>query len=301
MEPAEQAQPIIIYNFDQVCIEGKREVIHFDYSKVVEVVDSIMEKCKEDLTKAEENTLRANLEDLVKGEVQARDQANKRMNKAPEECVHVTKQHKLYAGAQYPSMKQQSIHELQCGDDWKPRVALFQLAFADRCIFALSIVPLDPETHQTWYAKKSLTRLTVGASEAEDQRIRKIFFYLPDHSPFEGELTKTQYSTSTMKANQDEPSEVCRGFFKPYPTFSSNSAAPEFDPENLPPHVVKANVFSQNEINNSLSKIENDDLRDRVNGFVLTFIVDFQAKGMGLTILQAPRGLTLYFSKELAL
>lgn len=271
MEPIAQ-DPVVIYHMNQVCLGGKRELEYFDSSKTTEEIDNLV-NCK-----------RVSTNFLGKSEF-------------PKEKVYVFKNLDSYAFPDYPHLV---VHVSDQGLDWQPRNKLIQLAIQDRLIFAISFIPINPETKQDWYFKKNVQCLTVDDSVAENIKIVELLQYLPSQDrPFEAVSLISNQAFSFLKAKVNKPSEVFTGFFKPYPTFSSDLAAAEFDPNHLPANVTKANVFSENEVNLSLAKIKNHDLRDRVNGIIIVFIEDFQAKGMGLTILQAPRGITLYFSKEL--
>ncbi len=302
----------IMYGFQHISLNGRREKETFSFTKIAAAVDEVMTSVKEsepDLLKMEEDMLRNALETKFLKDVQAKDQANLRMNKSPEEQIWVQKRNDLYAGEQlkaenclsqrvkYIYERDEKLFENDAErDEWQPRIDIIEQAFACRAVFSISIVPFNSDILQTWYDKKSLSQTAI--IEANEQKITKILHYMPDtDKEFISETWKYNEKSSNVKAKLENPPEIFTGFCMPFPTFSSDLAAAQWDPENLPVTVKKTYVFSENELNSSLSDIGNVDLQDRIKNIIFSFIDDIHAKGMGLVILQAPLGKKLYFTK----
>lgn len=299
----QQDTPVIIYNSKYVNLEGIKKVTQFDYSKISIIVDKIMSGYP-NLSKMEQGDLRVKMESLIIKEYRAKEKANLKMNEEPNIEILVISSGQLRSATKIKELEF-NLHEEKLleseRDGWQPRINLMQQAFAEKNIFAISIVPFDPTIHQTWYTKKHTSSFEVnpGASIINDKKIIDHFGFLPLKEQAETEnMSELISDQSTQKADPNNPPKIFTGFFKPFSTFSSAIATPEFDPENLPINVKKIQAFSDKEVKKSLSEIKNIDLKDRIENIFWSFIEDDNAKGLGLTILQAPDVTRLYFSKE---
>ncbi len=102
-----------------------------------------------DLSKMEEDMLRNALEVKFVQDIQAKDQANLRMNKSPEEQIWVKKRSDMYAGKQLVAenclaQRVKYIYEREKRydaerDEWQSRIDIIEQAFACRYVFSISI------------------------------------------------------------------------------------------------------------------------------------------------------------------
>jgi hypothetical protein len=295
--------PVIIYTSKYVTLEGIKKEERFDYAKISSIVDKVMSG-HTNLSKMEQEDLRVKMEALIINEYRAKEKADLRMNKNPEEEICVISIGKSYSAAEIKELEF-NFHEDKLPESERvgrlPRINLMQQAFDAKNIFAISIVPFDPTIHQTWYTQKHMSGFEVntGTSGINDNKIIDLFGFLPlKEETKKGKIERFGYDKSDQKADPNKPPKIFTGFFKPFSTFSSEVATPEFDPENLPFNVKKINAFSEKEVKKSISEIKNIELKDRIENIFWSFIEDDNAKGLGLTILEAPDVTRLYFSKE---
>lgn len=257
---------------------------------------------------------------------------------------------------------------------WQSRINLVQEAVETRLLFSLSIVPLDPNEKQTWYAKKQVSYNTLtttdweeafyftetierpsqnenapapasssssgslfdpvvaepetvvlfhnSASSWEEQQeaLRPLMDYLenllgPLTPEFESEpsnhsdddmFPKSHSSSRSSKQwskereSPHESSPVLKGFFAPFPDFSSKIVTPHYDPEHLHPTVLVADVDVPGQVEQIVQNLEQDEIKTRINRLITSFREDAHAKGMGLMILEPSRMQikTLYLKKD---
>jgi hypothetical protein len=156
--------------------------------------------------------------------------------------------------------------------DWSQRIQLIQRAAAASSVFSFSIVPANPTIYQTWYRKK------VPSAAAQDP-------------PQIGVVV-----SSKRADNQNRPG-VLSGFFAPYPSFSSDLATPQFDPQHLPSEVQVVTVCSKDQVESALSKI-GDNARPEITGVLTSFLHDNNSTGLGLQIVERGNLTRLYANKE---
>jgi len=279
----------VFHHSNFVLIQGQREreepVTLSKVEKIAEVLTENSELCKVDKDLAKVAIEKELIQNLTSSK------------KSPDERLRLQKCSHTYIGnalaAEALIAKPLAICE-EVGESWLPRVQVIELAHTMRDIFALSIVPFDPDVKQTWYYKKSISILEY-TQETKEEIGRKYHFWpgLPEASSEDWHQDKI----SCKITGQEVPSEVYTGFFKPFETFSCEKAGPQFDPEKLPDSLAKACAFYEYEVDSALSEINNTELQETVRKIVSFFIDDEHAKGLGLTLLQAPLGKTFYFTK----
>lgn len=208
-------------------------------------------------------------------------------NRGPIEFVYIEKFTRTYSGDYDGAQNNYS----------KPvdglKSELLELAHQTHSIFAVSIVPINPDILQPWYYKKCFLSAKLTPENAET--IGKWFeFGVPSFSDTARSGCKTTNSRNVLTGQK--PSEIYAGFYKPFSTFSSEVAGAQLDPDNLPLSVRKTYVFSQRELDESINSIEDQDLQNSIRKIIELFVNDLNAKGLGVTILQRQNN-KFYFTK----
>ncbi len=155
----QQNEVYSIYCFQQVSLEGNREKKEsFSYDKINSVLDKIIDVIKAsnpNLSKMDEDMLRKVLEVKTIKEIKAKEQADLRMNKVPDETFFVNKTGDSYFGNQLEAERcfalplkynyERDLKEFENDADreqWQPRIDIMEQAFACHLIFSVSIIPL---------------------------------------------------------------------------------------------------------------------------------------------------------------
>lgn len=162
-------------------------------------------------------------------------------------------------------------------EEWEARIRMIELAAENADVFALSIVPVDPSIEQTLY-------------------FRNGFAYL-EASKYGKTYTTTGDTTTTEQEDPDKPAPVLKGFVKPYPTFTSNLAAPDETPS------MRCEVNRIEDIDKHLADIE-PSLKERMHDIVEAFLVDQHASQLGTITLKPSERLVqrkLFVKPQLAL
>ncbi len=259
-----------------------------------------------DLSKEESSQLQTELTAAAIDQVNARVQNAMRMKTEipQEEGVYVRKTDRTITGALVHGQVNIPIYERDEKEfadaterqEWQPRIELIEKAFVSPLIFSISLIPTDPNTQQTLYSKKSLGQADPLPS---DQELIAFFGFLPPggRGPSQASEFKTAEKISIAKAGDIAPPQRLTGFFLPYPTFSSELAAAEYNPAHLPASVGRVYAFSETEVERSVADMENGDLQARIKSIVSSFTDDVHARGLGMVILQPPRVKVLFYTK----
>jgi hypothetical protein len=147
---------------------------------------------------------------------------------------------------------------------------MIQSASTCRSIFSFSIAPFNPAIVQTLYQKK----VPLNASSPQ----------------------KKDAQQSWGRADSANPPERLSGFFTPYRAFSSNLAAPQYDPEHLPQEVIKVNVCISDQVEAALEDVEKSIKAELLEIFRF-FEADEHSRGLGLQIAHAGKLKRLYLHK----
>lgn len=140
---------------------------------------------------------------------------------------------------------------------------------AEKLVFSISLIPAIPTVHSTIYYKKGYT---------------------------EGPSTGMKSSTSTRPETPDISVDILKGFFKPFPSFSSSEGSPQYDPDDLPSNVLQFSIFQESEI---LSVLHGEEIRNSVQRILSVFLNDISSRGLGLILLQPPSTVVeMYIRKE---
>src|SRR5262249_46638752 len=154
---------------------------------------------------------------------------------------------------------------------------------------------------QTWYEKKSISQADPEPQVDEQELIRLLGFLPSGEKNQESKISEAK--ASQCKYNEKlpcraNPSTILQGFFAPFPGYSSSVASARYDPENLSTDVSIINVFSQKK--ETAVTFVNDDLRNKVNQIVNSFIEDIHSQGLGLIVLdlESRSFKRLYYTKK---
>ena len=292
------------FTFKHVSLGGKREPI--SCAELLSNVNHFCSSVSPALSKNEESELRVGLETLAIDRINAKFQTTIRLNTPPEERVFVRMAERTGTGIFTQDMHTSRFiyerDEMQFDDaieklGWQPRIAMIEEAFTSHSIFSLSIVPTDPTIAQTWYDKKSVCPAE-PISPVDEKLLKELFGELPvETDPSIASKWKMREVTSSKKASQIHPSPTLTGFFSPFSTFSSELAAPQYDPQHLPDSVITAHAFSEEEVEAAIKTFESCALKTKIKNIVDSFAEDIHSQGIGLLVLQYPTVKVLYLTK----
>ncbi len=169
-----------------------------------------------------------------------------------------TECHKIFPSRRAPKkpthIYERDEHEIIY--DWMmSRSYLFEQAYAISPLLSMSIVPVHPETRQTWFQSNVVRSVQAGENPT--------FF--------------EQNTQVSQKGASQETAHV-NGFVKPFPRFSSDIGIPDrrFDA------IVPICISSNNDIKLALSSLHDDALRSKLHFLLSIFLEDNEAQALAL-------------------
>lgn len=273
--------------FQHVSIGGLRELTSL---KLLNVNSPRFAEICAGHSEEEKNKFRAVLDLINLERVNAQFKANRRLNLTPQDRTITrrivrTETHYQENESTFIFERNEKVYlSEEEKRAWQPRIDILEKAFSIKEIFSISIIPVNPTIAQTWYDRKSVYQINYH----NEPRLMDLY---SDQTNAWRKVDSTSFHPAS-----NPPAPVISGFFTPFPTFSSDLATPQYDPDRLPDTVVQGRVFCDLNLNKALSMIENPTLIEKIESVVELFKVDFEAKGVGLVILET-RAKVLYLTK----